>query len=191
MSAVGLAGTFADMLEVAQPGDYMFLWDKTPISYVIEELTQRVIDGHEEDGPSHVVNLCDFPAFSDEMYEMEAVFVFGCRMLPLSHYAKKANRMLLCRREDATESDIVRAVGVGLGCLGRQYEVKEEFEIALREIAPWVHVAKTDNKLFCSGLTEHMWSHTGVPFAPAKNGGNLTPMECMIDAKTQPVMWVN
>ncbi len=194
MSAVGVAGTFADMLEVARPGDYLFLWDKTPISYAIEELTEQTVAGHEEQGPSHVISLWTFPAVSDEMYETEAVFTpfaNGCRMLPLSHYAHSKNRMLLCRRAGATDQDIAQACGQALSALGRQYEVREEFQILLHKIAPWIHPGETDNKLYCSGYLQWDWRLGSVPFAAAKGGGNLTPMQCLLDTGTEHAMWVN
>ena len=194
MSTVGLAGTFADILEVAKPGDQLYKWSGTPISYAIEELTEAVVNGHEEDGPSHVINLCNFPEYSDEMYEMESVFAYGTRLLPLSHYAKSKDRMLLCRRKGATEQDIQKAIGAGLSVLGRSYEITEEIEIALNKLVPWHPFQKiraTYNSLFCSGDTEWMWLNTRVPFTPATNGANLTPMQCMMDAGTEYVIWVN
>ncbi len=194
MPAIGIAGTFADMLEVAQPGDYLFLWDKTPISYAIEEITEQTVRGHEERGPSHVASIWNFPQYWDELFETEAVFTpfcNGCRMLPLSHYALSKNRMLLCRRKGATEADIAQACGQALSALGRQYEIREEFQILLHKIAPWVRPEETDNKLFCSGYLQWDWRLTGVPFAPEKNGGNPTPMQCMLDARTEHVLWVN
>jgi hypothetical protein len=194
MSAVGAAGTFADMLAVAQPGDYVFKWSKQPISYAIEDITDQVVNGHEEQGPSHVFTLCKFPKYSDECYEMESVFIYGCRLLPASHYAKSADRMLLCRRKGATPDDIEKAIGAGLSVLGRQYEVTEELEIALNKIVPWHPFQKihaTYDKIFCSGDVEWMWLHTGVPFAPSKTGANLTPMQCMLDAATEHVFWAN
>jgi len=187
MSAVG---TFADMLGVAKPGDYLFLWDKTPISYAIEELTESA----EMLGPSHVISLWTFPEYSDEMYETEAVFTpfcNGCRMLPLSHYARSKNRMLLCRRAGATALDIAQACGQALQALGRQYEIKEEFQILEHKIMPWVLPHETDNRLYCSGYLQWEWRLGSVPFTPASNGGNLTPMGCMLDAKTEYVMQVN
>lgn len=194
MGAVGLAGTFADMLEVAQPADYLLKWSGTPISYIIEELTESVVKGHEEDGPSHVINLCDFQQYSDEMYELESVFIYGVRMLPLSHYAQSKDRMLLCRRHGAMEGDIQKAICAGLQVLGRKYEIPEEIKIALNKIVPWHPFNKISanyNDMFCSGLTEWMWLNTGKPFTPSKSGANLTPMELMLDAGTEPVCWVN
>ena len=194
MSTVGLAGTFADMVEVAQPGDYLFLWDKTPISFSIEEITEQTIAGKEQHGPSHVISIWDFLQYSDELYETEAVFTpfcNGCRLLPLSHYAQSRNRMLLCRRKGATQADVGQACGQAMSALGRQYELKEEFQILLHKIAPWVHPEETDNRLYCSGYLQWDWRLTSVPFASAPGGGNLTPMQCLMDAGTEQVMWVN
>lgn len=194
MSAVGLSGTFADMLEVAQPGDYLFQWNTTPISYSIEEVTEQMVNGQEEHGPSHDLTILKFPEYSDEFFEMEEVFVYGFRVLPLSHYACSKNRMLLCRRKGATEADVQKAIGAGMSALGRPYELEEEIKIALNKLVPWhpFHKIKADyNRMFCSGALEWEWLQTGVPFAPAKNGGNLTPMQCMLDAGTEYVMWVN
>ena len=194
MTEPGVAGTFQDMLEVVRTGDYLLEWNTTPISYSIEEITERVVNGHEEHGPSHVVNPCDFPEYSDEFYEMEAVFIYGCRLLPLSHYAKSKNRMLLCRRKGATPEDISKAIGTGLGLLGRGYEIKEELEIALHTLVPWhpfQQIHPTENHIFCSELTQYMWQQTSVPFGPAKDGGNRTPMGLMLDVGTEYVMWCN
>lgn len=194
MSPVGVVGSFQDMLAIAESGMYVFKWSTTPISYCIEELTEQVINGHEEQGPSHVFTLCNFPEYSDEFFEMESVFLYGCRLLPASHYAKSPDRMLLCRRKGATEADIQKAIGAGLSALGRQYEVSEEVEIALNKLVPWHPFHKlraTYNDLFCSGQLEWEWLNTSVPFAPAKNGGNLTPIECMLDVGTEYVMWCN
>ena len=194
MSTVGLAGTFADMVEIAQPGDYLFLWDKTPISYTIEEITEQMVEGKEQHGPSHVISIWNFLQYSDELFETEAVFTpfcNGCRLLPLSHYAQSRNRMLLCRRKGATQADVVQACGQAMSALGRQYELKEEFQILLHKIAPWVHPEETDNRLYCSGYLQWDWRLTSVPFGPAPGGGNLTPMQCLMDAGTEQVMWVN
>jgi hypothetical protein len=187
-------GTFQDMLAVAMPGDYVFKWSTAPVSYLIEELTEQVVNGHEEQGPSHVFTLCKFPEYSDEFYEMESVFVYGCRLLPASHYAKNTDRMLLCRRKCATQGDIQKAITAGLSVLGRQYQLSEEGEIALNKLVPWHPFQKiraSYNEMFCSGDLEWEWLHTGVPFAPVKNGGNLTPMECLVDSLTVPVCWTN
>lgn len=182
--------SFSDMLKTAQPGDYLFLWDKNPISYIIEDITTAVVDGQKEAGPSHVMMLTGLTEDKSQMYEFEAVFVFGCRLLPVNHYARNKNRMLLCRRDGATDSDVAKAVALGAGCLGRQYEVLEELEIALNKIVPWLPVRKTDKDLFCSGYLEYEYSTGTVPFAPSAKG-NLTPMEAMMDAKTNYICWIN
>lgn len=194
MATTGIAGTFSDMLSVARPGDALYLWDKTPISYTIEEITEQIVKGHEERGPSHVISLWKFLEFSDEFFETEAVFTpfcNGCRMLPLSHYARSKNRMLLTRRIGATEADITLACGQALSALGRQYEIKEEFQILAHKIAPWIHPEETDTRLYCSGYLQWDWRLTKVPYLAKPGGGNLTPMECLLDAKTETVMWVN
>lgn len=178
------SGTFAEMLKVAQSGDYLFLWDKNPVAEIIENVT---------DGPSHVITLAKFPEFS-EFVEMEAVFPEGCRILPLSHYANNPCRMVLCRRKRATPQDIALAVGRGLQVMGRRYEVHEEIEIALalylpKRIAP--HITSTENDLFCSGMLADEY-HTGsVPFTPSKTGGNITPQEALDDPLTEIVFQVN
>ena len=183
-------GEFSEMLQLARPGDQLFQWNTKPLSYLIEEFTERTVNGKEEPGPSHVIQLANFPAFSDEMYHFEAVFPEGCRLLPLSHYAQSTSRMLLCRRKGWTERDTAIASGVGLACLGRKYEVPEEIEIAIRKIAPWVHVSKTDNSFFCSGYVHHMDAGTSVPYAQPPEG-NATPEFLLRDAGNEYVFWVN
>lgn len=190
MSAIPIL-SFSDMLKISQPGDYLFLWDKTPISYIIEDITAAVINGQKEAGPSHVMTLTSLTEDSSQLYEFEATFIFGCRLLPISHYASKKNRMLLCRRNEATAEDIQKVVAIAAGCLGEQYEVLEEIEIALQKVAPWLPVRKTDNKLYCSGYLEYEFSTGNVPFSPSKTGGNITPMEGMMDEKTNYLCWVN
>ena len=81
--------------------------------------------------------------------------------------------------------------GVPTGNAGRQYEVREEFQILLHKIAPWIHPGETDNKLYCSGYLQWDWRLGSVPFAAAKGGGNLTPMQCLLDTGTEHAMWVN
>jgi hypothetical protein len=177
----GVVLTFEEMVSVALPGYWLALWDKDPVAYVIEDITN---------GPSHVIRLAKFPQ-DVQIYEFEAVFPEGCRLLPLSHYQKNKNRMALCRRKGATDADVEKAIGTALSCLGRRYEVPEEIEIALHKILPFVRVQTTENDLFCSGALELDWSGTSVPFIPSGTGGNLTPMQCLVDPGTEIVAWVN
>jgi hypothetical protein len=173
-------GTYAQMQAMALPGDQLYFWDKNPFAYTIEGITG---------GPSHVIMVAQLPPFSAQLFELEALIGFGCRILPLSHYASYTSRMLLCRRA-VTPEDITKAIGVGLEALGRQYEVEEEIQIALEKIAPWIHTDKTDNKLFCSGYLEYMYQVTSKPYAKPPNG-NATPAWCLDDKDTQPLLWVN
>jgi hypothetical protein len=174
-------GTYAQMQGMALPCDYLFFWDKNPFAYTIEEIT---------DGPSHVIDIAQFPPFSAQMFEIESIFGYGCRMLPLSHYSNYTSRMLLCRRAGITQADVTRAIGVGLEYLGREYEVTEEIEIALQKVAPWIPITSTQNELFCSALLQAMMAVTSVPI-PSPPQGNATPIWCLNDKLTQPVMWVN
>lgn len=183
--------SFSEMLKTSKPGDYLFLWNKTPISYIIEEITKSVINGQKEHGPSHVLTLADLAEDPSQKYEFESVFIFGCRLLPVEHYAKNKNRMLLCRREGVITEDIKKAVAIATTCLGEQYEVSEEMEIALQKLIPWLPIRKTDNRLYCSGYLEYQFSTGSVPFLPSKTKGNITPMEALTDPKTSYVCWVN
>ncbi|MHB1952146.1 MAG: hypothetical protein ACYCOU_00235 [Sulfobacillus sp.] len=180
MSAVGTAGTFADMLEVARPADYLFFWNKQPISYLIEELTF---------GPSHVIQLATLKP-SMQMYEFEAVFPTGCRVLPLSHYANSKSRMLLCRRKGITEADVSIATASALRTLGRGYNWPEEIRIALHDILPFIPMGASTNTLYCSGYVQMNFAGTSVHFAAMPNE-NDTPEFLMKDAGTEYVMWVN
>ena len=166
---------------MAQAGDYLFMWNKNPIAYAIEEITG---------GPSHVIQIAQFPPFSAQMFEIESIFGFGCRMLPLSHYTAFKSRMLLCRRAGITQADVTKAIGVGLETLGREYEVLEEIEIAAHKMFPWLPIESTQNELFCSALLQDMFAETSVPIAPPAEG-NATPIWCLNDKGTQPLMWIN
>ena len=180
MSAVGVAGTFQDLMEVAQPADYLFFWNHDPIAYVIEELTS---------GPSHVIQLAKLKP-SMQMYEFEAVFPNGCRLLPLSHYAASKSRMLLCRRKGITDADVSIATASALRTLGRHYNWPEEVRIALHDILPFIPIGASTNTLYCSGYLQLNFSGTSVPFASMPNE-NDTPEFEMKDAGTEHVLWVN
>jgi hypothetical protein len=190
MSAPIPVGNFAAMEGMAMPGDYLFFWDKNPIAYAIEEITAQVVAGHKELAPSHVILTAQLPPFSPQMFEIESVFAFGCRMLPLSHYSSYKSRMLLCRRVGITQTDVTAAIGVALEYLGRQYEVTEEIQIAAHKLFPWLPIETTQNELFCSALLQASMASTSVPFATPPQG-NATPMWCLNDKLTQPMMWVN
>ena len=177
-------GTFAQMLEAAQPGDYVVMWNHNPVASLIEYLTG---------GPSHVFTLAKFPEFS-EWVEMEAVFLYGTRILPATHYANLTSKMVLCRRKGATQADIDLAIGRGLQAMGRRYEVTEEIEGALEHILPAPlapHMRFTENSLYCSGLEQDEWQTGSVPFTPSPTGGNLTPQQTFEDALTLQVFQVN
>lgn len=182
--------SWAGMTARALPGDAIFFWNRKPISYAIEEITEIDANGKEQPGPSHVIQLARFSE-SLQWFEFESVFLFGCRMLPLSHYATSASRMLLARRQGATVEDVRAATGAALDALGRPYELKEEVEIALHRILPFAPVNATANALYCSGYLANNWRRTAVPYGPARFGGNPTPMDCLMDARTGPVCWVN
>lgn len=174
-------GTYEAMQGMALSGDYLFFWDKNPLAYTIEEITG---------GPSHVILIAQMPPFSAQMFEIESVFGFGCRMLPLSHYSGYKSRMLLCRRIGITANDVTKAIGVGLEYLGREYEVEEEIQIAAQKLFPWLPITTTQNELFCSALLQATMAVTSVPIASPPQG-NATPVWCLNDKNTGPMMWVN
>jgi hypothetical protein len=180
MSTVGLEGTFAEMLTIAQPGDYLFFWNHDPIALAIEALTH---------GPSHVIQLAKFTP-SQQFYEFEAVFPQGARLLPLSHYANNPHRMLLCRRQGITEADVGIATASALRTLGRGYNWPEEIRIALHDILRVVPIGASTNTLYCSGYLQLNFAETSVPFLSMPQE-NDTPDFLLHDPKTLPLYWVN
>ena len=180
MTEPGVAGTFADLLEVAQPADYLFFWNHDPAAYIIEELTH---------GPSHIVQLAKLQP-SMQFYEFESVFPQGCRLLPLSHYAQSKSRMLLCRRKGITDADVSIATASALRTLGRGYNWPEEIRIALHDILPFIPIGASTNTLYCSGYVQWNFRKTSVPFAAMPNE-NDTPEFLMKDVGTEYMMWVN
>lgn len=162
-----------ELIKQAQPGDIVFIWSEDIIADIIEAVT---------DGPSHVMQLATFPYYNNQLYEFEAVFGFGVRLLPISHYSHHTGYRVLCSRYGITAEDIKAATGNALIMLGRQYEVAEELEIAAEKIAPWVKVGETDNRVFCSGLVQFNFANTSVAFEAYS--GNATPVMLFNDSKT-------
>lgn len=169
--------TWEDLVAAAEPGDLIFEWSNNPIANAIERIT---------DGPSHVIQIASFPGFDPQKYEFEAVFGFGVRLLPLSHYRNATGWRVLCRRTGITAEDVSLITGRALAMLGRQYEVVEELEIAASKLAPWIRIEKTDNREFCSGLVEYNFAASSVPFA-AVEAGNATPVFLLEDSGTEAV----
>lgn len=161
--------TFAEMEVIAQPGDYLFMWGKNPPDYAIENLTH---------GPSHVILLAKFPQ-SPQFFEFEAVPLYGCRLLPLSHYADSGERMVLCRRKGPSNLDSV--VQRALEALGRKYDFREEVEIAFQILAKAGRVWPTDNEFFCSGYVAYAYG----------DNSNPTPIQLLQSPETEVVGWVN
>lgn len=166
-----------DLVTAAKPADMIFEWSENLIADVIELVTH---------GPSHVIQLANFPLLDAQTYEFEAVFGFGVRLLPLSHYSHARGWRVLCRRTGITSEDVPMVTGRALTMLGRQYEVVEELQIAASKLAPWVHVDKTDNRVFCSGLVQYNFSGSSVPFG-AVPAGNATPIFLFEDPGTEVV----
>lgn len=163
-----------DLVSQARPGDLIFEWSENLIADAIELVT---------DGPSHVIQLALFPTFDTQSYEFEAIFAYGVRLLPLSHYSHQKGWRVLCRRQGITDADVILVTGMALTMLGRQYEVVEEVEIAISKLAPWVKIGKTDNRVFCSGLIQYNFATSSVPF-PAVPEGNATPVFLYEDSGT-------
>jgi hypothetical protein len=168
--------TWDELVAAAKPGDLIFEWSDNPIANMIEAVTA---------GPSHIIQLAAFPGFDSQMYEFEAVFAFGVRLLPISHYSFDKGWRVLCRRRGMTASDVQIVTGRALTMLGRQYEVVEELEIAVQKIAPWIKVGVTENRVFCSGLIQYNFAVSSVAF-PAF-AGNATPVFEYEDAGTEVI----
>ena len=166
-----------ELVAAARPADMIFEWSEDLIADAIEAIT---------DGPSHVIQLATFPQFDPQMYEFEAVFAFGVRLLPISHYSHDKGWRVLCRRTGMTASDVQTVTGRALTMLGRQYEVVEELEIAASKIAPWVKIGETDDRVFCSGLVQYNFATSSVAFPPVPEG-NATPVFEYEDAGTEVI----
>lgn len=176
-------GTWADLVANAMPGDLVFFWHEGLIARIIEDVTNG--------GPSHVGMVVSLDAYDpSQLYFLEAVVLYGVRLIPLSHYAKDAGVQALVRREAGYGEDARLAIGAGVKCLGQQYEIDEELQIAAKKIAPWVRIEKSDKRWFCSGLIHHAYAATHVPFADPPQG-NATPEFLYRDAGNRVVLRVD
>ncbi len=161
--------TFTEMEAIALPCDYLFQWNHDPGGEVVEELTH---------GPSHVILLAKFQQ-SQQWFEFEAMPLYGCRVLPLSHYAEYESRMALCRRKSAFDPETV--MQLALEALGRKYDFREEVEDAWRIITKHGRVVPTNNTMFCSGYVAYCFG----------NDSNPTPIQLLQNPETEVIGWVN